>query len=550
MTYPAPEQPSSAAAYQGQYVPYPTAPLTRGPSPLSSIPVSDWVRDAAAVALLLVSLALPWSLSFSTDGLLGDSFTSTAATRVDVLLITILSVLSVAVTVLARAGALGTGLTPGRTAALRAALNAPYAILVVVYMFLDAVGAGEVAEYLGVGSGLGAAVIVGLAGALFAATPRLHEIRDPLSGGRLARGGVVGTFTVLAVMALTMLVGFILLLLAMPWQAISGWDAAAAIVVLILQDVALALPAVLVLRRSPTAPRIAGSVGIAVVAGIIISALTGFELGGTLSSLHGGGYILVWFGAYAALLTSPALLASMTALPPLNTWFLTARQALVTLTTVSTILAVFAVIALVTDPSSAIGFSVGILLSQVLAAGVALVARIQLVGAPQTSRTIVLSLMAGAAVGEIVALILSATSPRYSGLALEPVLYLALLGLPAVVTYALVAPREVREYLGTFAPPAAPTAYQYDADQYRVAAPTALAPPATDAAAPASSADYYAARAADPLTPAEELYQYTSDPSLWPSLAANPALYPELVTWLASTGDPHVLAVLRSRGAI
>ena len=58
------------------------------------------------------------------------------------------------------------------------------------------------------------------------------------------------------------------------------------------------------------------------------------------------------------------------------------------------------------------------------------------------------------------------------------------------------------------------------------------------------------ARAADPLTPAEELYQYTSDPSLWPSLAANPALYPELVTWLASTGDPHVLAVLRSRGAI
>ena len=154
MTYPAPEQPSSAAAYQGQYVPYPTAPVTRGPSPLSSIPVSDWVRDAAAVALLLVSLALPWSLSFSTDGLLGDSFTSTAATRGDVLLITILSVLSVAVTVLARAGALGTGLTPGRTAALRAALNAPYAILVVVYMFLDAVGAGEVAEYLGGGSGL------------------------------------------------------------------------------------------------------------------------------------------------------------------------------------------------------------------------------------------------------------------------------------------------------------------------------------------------------------------------------------------------------------
>lgn len=550
MTYPAPEQPSSAAAYQGQYVPYPAAPVTRGPSPLSSIPVSDWVRDAAAVALLLVSLALPWSLSFSTDGLLGDSFTSTAATRVDVLLITILSVLSVAVTVLARAGALGTGLTPGRTAALRAALNAPYAILVVVYMVLDAVGAGEVAEYLGVGSGLGAAVTVGLAGALFAATPRLHEIRDPLSGGRLARGGVVGTFAVLAVMALTMLVGFILLLLAMPWQAISGWDAAAAIVVLILQDVALALPAVLVLRRSPTAPRIAGSVGIAVVAGIIISALTGFELGGTLSSLHGGGYILVWFGAYAALLTSPALLASMTALPSLNTWFLTARQALVTLTTVSTILAVFAVIALVTDPSSAIGFSVGTLLSQVLAVGVALVARIQLVGAPQTSRTIVLSLMAGAAVGEIVALILSATSPRYSGLALEPVLYLALLGLPAVVTYALVAPREVREYFGTFAPPAAPTAYQSDADQYRVAAPTAPAPPATDAAASASSADYYAARAADPLTPAEELYQYTSDPSLWPSLAANPALYPELVTWLASTGDPHVLAVLRSRGAI
>lgn len=563
--------------YDGAY-PRISAP---GSTPLSALPVSDWVRDGAAAALLLVSLALPWSYSFSSEGILGAgsfALTSTAATRLDVLLITILSVLSLATTYLARTGALGAALTPGRTAALRAALNAPYAVLVLVYIVLDAARAGDIAGYLGTGAGLGAAVTLGLAGALMAAVPRLHETRDPQSGPRLIRAGFIGTIVVLAVVALTTVIGFILLLLLMTGGAATpGWTLASALLLLLLQDGALLLPAVLVMRRSAVAARISGAVGIATLAAVTVSALTGFALGGAVASLHGGGYLLVWFGTYAALMTAPALLASMHTPPPLTTWFVTARQALVTLVAVAGALSLFTVISLLSVPANSVGFFVGVLFAQVATIVVGLIARVRLVSAPQSSRTIVLSLTAVAAGAQIVALVLSATAPAGGGgyfLVAEPVAYLVALGLPVLIGYSLLAPAAVRDYYRAFAPVApaphytpqeappqhyAPVPHEAAAQPQQHANPQQYASPQQHLdpqqyANPQQHLDPQlsdlARRAADPSTPGDELYRYASDPTLWAALASNPALYPDLAAWLAQTGDPNVLAALRARGAI
>jgi hypothetical protein len=58
------------------------------------------------------------------------------------------------------------------------------------------------------------------------------------------------------------------------------------------------------------------------------------------------------------------------------------------------------------------------------------------------------------------------------------------------------------------------------------------------------------AQAADPSTPAEMLASIASyRPDLRVALASNPAIYPELLAWLRSLGDPAVNAALDARGA-
>ncbi len=57
-----------------------------------------------------------------------------------------------------------------------------------------------------------------------------------------------------------------------------------------------------------------------------------------------------------------------------------------------------------------------------------------------------------------------------------------------------------------------------------------------------------AARAADPRTSQQELYQLANDhPDLRPLIAENPNTYPDLVDWLGSLGDPEIDAALDRR---
>ena len=59
------------------------------------------------------------------------------------------------------------------------------------------------------------------------------------------------------------------------------------------------------------------------------------------------------------------------------------------------------------------------------------------------------------------------------------------------------------------------------------------------------SSTFTPAQAADPGTSAQDMAQIAAErPDLWPSLAANPSLYPDLRQWLRQVGGPDVQAAL------
>lgn len=88
--------------------------------------------------------------------------------------------------------------------------------------------------------------------------------------------------------------------------------------------------------------------------------------------------------------------------------------------------------------------------------------------------------------------------------------------------------------------PAAGSSYGASQDQLAQSAP----------AAPAAEVDLpgMARRALDPSTPSAELDGMAAHRELWPYLASAPAASPQLLDWLATTGDPTVMQYLQARG--
>ncbi|MCQ1996463.1 hypothetical protein [Arthrobacter sp. zg-Y1171] len=140
---------------------------TKRPSPFAGVPVSDYVRDGIAFLALFASLFMTWTISTSSydDG-------TKAGARVDVLLITLLSILSLGISYLWRGGVFGPTVGYRKIQDIRLLANLPYIILVLVYFVMSLVsGFGDDSYRY-----LGGAVAVGLAGALLAAQPRKGEI--------------------------------------------------------------------------------------------------------------------------------------------------------------------------------------------------------------------------------------------------------------------------------------------------------------------------------------------------------------------------------------
>ncbi|HCJ48661.1 MAG TPA: hypothetical protein DHW40_04910 [Microbacterium sp.] len=575
-----------------------TLPIAKGQTRqpgIAGIPVSDVVRDVAALIALLVSLALPWSLPFTVTSVFDQALWVVGGARVEVILPVIFSVMSIATTYLARFGVFGARAGVERVALVRALFNAPYVVVVLVYVVLDAARIGDLGDLSGVG--LGAGVAVGLVGALLAATPRALEVaHDPRRRLAHASFAVVAGTVVLA--ALTGLIGIVLLAIsalqsAARVQELGGqfWGEppppAALIAIALLLNAAAVLPGIFILKRSGIGLLIASSLGIATSAGLLIAATTGFVIGGSVQSLHSGGYPLLWLACYAALATSPGVSASMRPAPELSRWFVAVRSALVITVVVSGLLAVLSILTLLVGGLGAVGFVIGILLCEIASAFAALIARVQLVSTPERSRTTVFVVSGGIIGLQVIAFTLSAvatTTTATGAFWIMPIAYLVTLALPALCLYAFVVPEAVRNYFALHRRERAPgtgrgypTAYPTSAAQSPVepavldsaatlkrapseAATTPFAPapvpsvPEVASFAPATASKVPPVapanwdRAADPLTPLEEFPALAADPELWPALARNPALYPELAEWLAMTGNQEVIAILRSRG--
>ena len=147
----------------------PAQPAQKRPSAFAGVPVSDYVRDGIAVLLLFFSLFMTWT--FGAGSYYGAE--STAGTRLDVLLITLLSIFSVGVSYLWRAGIFGPKIGYRQVQDIKALANLPYLILVVVYLVMSMAAAGSFDSSLSI---LDAAPAFGLAGAIMAAQPRRGEI--------------------------------------------------------------------------------------------------------------------------------------------------------------------------------------------------------------------------------------------------------------------------------------------------------------------------------------------------------------------------------------
>ncbi|WP_143695975.1 hypothetical protein [Williamsia sp. 1138] len=125
---------------------------------------ADRVRDVLAAVGLLVSLVLEWN----ADGV--------AALRIDVAVVTALSVLSLMLPVASRRGVFGPRWTPARLRLTKLIFGVPYLTVVAVYIGWDV--CSRWAEWDYGSTGLGPAVWIGFAGAVLAAQPRDSELFD------------------------------------------------------------------------------------------------------------------------------------------------------------------------------------------------------------------------------------------------------------------------------------------------------------------------------------------------------------------------------------
>jgi len=490
--------------------PTPPAPQQPGtmPNPFAGIPLGDYVRDAVALVLLLVSLALPWSL----DGLMG---TRGATGHIEVVLITLLSVLSLALTYLARAQVFGPAFTAGKAALIRGAANLPYVLLVVIYLVIDA-SKGSDEWYIS--GGIGIAAAFGLSGAILAGMPRQSET-DSLAGWQVSvmRQGTVG------LAALWTVLSFLNLILSMvSYREYKGTDLAMVAIAVLIPLAALAAATLGLFWRNASA-RLALFVGALTVLGTsVIDWLTGWDISGIgMESLHKPGLNVLPLLALGAMVASPLVRTGMKHMAPSErdrraaTWLMLAIAGIAGASIISTILG------LVGDNYSSTGMAIGYIVTLILTAAAVLVAATFVRQNFTGARLIALGAVGATIVIGIVSLVLVDKFSRIGSLDI-----IVHIGLPlAVIALLALSMRG--------APVAA----------------TASAPPAPQATpAPVAPAHPRADEAADPATSAQALHEIaTTIPELRAAVAANPSAYPELLEWMGQLGEAAVDAAIAAR---
>ena len=282
----------------------PAQPKPQRPSAFAGITLSDYVRDGIAVLALFFSLFMAWVYG---DGYAGEG--SKAGTRVDVLLITILSILSVGISYLWRAGLFGPSVGYKRIQDLRLLANAPYVVLVLVYLVLVLASDGDSSSGF---YGLGGAVAFGLAGAVLAAQPRRAEIAPGPGDDAPHRRWVFITLGLVGLAAVATLVQIIrFLVLVSDLTDFSGgriWLAGIAGAVSAAAGIAvLVLVAVKVLKGSDAWRRTGTGLGIGAALLALLALIPDMRLATLDFTPFDAGFCLLFWLAFGAAVSSPSV---------------------------------------------------------------------------------------------------------------------------------------------------------------------------------------------------------------------------------------------------
>lgn len=516
------------------------APPANAVNPFAGIPVADFVRDGAALLLLLLSLAMPWQYGKDATDLIA------------VVLLTLLSVLSLGLTYLGRAKVFGPGVTGPQVALMRAAANVPYVILVIVYIVMDVAKDDT--------RGIGFAAAIGLTGAALAGMPRSFET-DASPLGNLQR--VIMRAVAIGLGALWTVFTLLNLIFTITdyTDGMKGFLTVALVLRVLVMLAGFGLLAFGLLKASEVGRQVAVVVGLITLGTAFIDWFTDWDLSGGIESVRIPGFAVMGLLTIGVVASSHIVKSLTGAIDAATKWVNTAvivlavGAALALVAVVTTILLLLADIGYPGGKSAA--FIVVNLLIAVVSAAAAFLARTAY--AKQKLLVIV-------AAGLLLILGIVATVINNS-IASAGFLDIAhAFGVPIAVLIVLLAPASVRAAYGGIplpaaqaapapagqpAPPAptsAPAAQP--APPAPTAAPAAAAPPPPPAApaAPAAPAHPRAAEAADPNTSAAALYDIaTTIPELRATVAANPSAYPDLLDWLGKLGDPEVNAAIAAR---
>lgn len=537
----------------------PAARVTSGA--FASVPVSDYVRDGLAVFLLLISMFMVWTYGSTTAA-------SVAATRIDVILITLVSMFSVAIPYLWRSGVFGQGWDYRRTQLARLAANAPYFVLVLVYLVLELINR----------TGMGPAMAFGLAGAVLAAQPRRAELGSSAADVTTDKRWGLALLGFAVVVGVLSVVQFIERMVMMPS---SEWAGTLATVLLGAANVAFLIWTAIGATRGHNVLRLIGvGVGVAGTGMALLALLPAVTVVSvTFHAFTPGLNIFFWL-AFGALAASPSVARICAASTAADQHAALARTRVIITLAIIVLCLVVAVSALALISfatyagygvaANTVPWVVVIFLAVVGAVG-GFVAKSALRQHTRQSYMVTAGYAAVLFVLGLVIVIMSAVSYMawngtlglLVGFALPIALVLSMFGSASQ--------REAFRAAGhgghggfTFENPA-PVSHQPESTTTGGAyQPNAAFQPATDVhGAPAEETSGHAtgtavlvdedlagilAESADPASPPARLYEIAAEyPQARPVIAGNPAAYPALLTWLGEQQDPEIDAALARR---
>lgn len=412
----------------GPAAPQPTRVFpSGGTNPFAGVPISDYLRDAGAVVLLLSALALPWDWN-------GD-----ASDRWWVVLSLLVALVAVGLPYV-----VASGVVPGWTRAHvrlgKLLAVVPFLVSLLVVLLNELVNVGNDFE-----GGVGVGVAVGLAGVLLALQPR-HLDEDPALpvDGLWRQGVAVLGFASVVVAVLTFTVALIKLLTD-DFLDVGPLAVIALLLGLATYVVVWALPVVMSAGGRRPWLLVLITVGFTILA---VATLTGEGDG-----IFGMQQIEKW----DTFLAGTFLIAATTALAvsrpvhriapagdPLDRWVATARAA-VSVSAIALVLVAVSYVVTMADRSDVDASGIILVLLMLATALLHVVARARL-NDVQRSRPLVLALLGGTLLLGIVAVSVGRSGDQISYL--DGYVTAMWFTLPALAAYALLVPAVVRERLG------------------------------------------------------------------------------------------------------